>query len=186
VRTWAVENSIEIPERRKAGLEIDTKPVRPVLDAPEEKGPATSGTRRRPEDQKPSNDDHDNTDSRQKFLRIPGRKKPSAEDHAKPENERQAKDEPSIPSDRPPRIYGRNRMLSSRLHTPKHDPFSLTSAVSSRGERMRASGPLQRAVRRHRHPCRALHESGLLQPRAPHGAGVGCTKDQSEARTRHP
>jgi len=74
VRTWAVENPIEIPERRKAGLEIDTKPVRPVLHTPDEKRPATSGTRRRAEDQKPSNYDHYDTDSRQKFLRNHRRK----------------------------------------------------------------------------------------------------------------
>ena len=58
VRTWTVEDQIKIPDWRKGGLEVHAEPVAPVLDAPDEKRPATLGTRRRPEDQDPSNQDH--------------------------------------------------------------------------------------------------------------------------------
>jgi len=74
VWTWTVDDQIEIPERRKGVLEVQTEPVRPILNAPDEKGSTTLRTRRRPEDQKPSEEDHCDTDPLQQFLQFQGRK----------------------------------------------------------------------------------------------------------------
>ena len=72
MRAWTVEDAIEIP--CKGVPDVHAEPVRPVLNAPDEKGLVTLRTGCRPEGQKPPNEDHDDTDSLQKFRQFQGRK----------------------------------------------------------------------------------------------------------------